>query len=77
MIATPLSRHLRNCLLAAIPAACLLSTKADFPDPGHWKPLFPNPTPNYVNTAAYGNGTWVAAGDFGYLATSTDGLTWR
>jgi hypothetical protein len=53
-----------------------ISAKADFPKPGSWKPLFPKPTPNYVNTVACGNGTWVAAGDFGHLATSTDGLTW-
>lgn len=76
MIAPPLSRHLRSSLLAAFPAVLLLSAKAEFPKPGEWKPLFPNPTPNFITTVAYGDGTWVAAGDFGYLATSTDGLTW-
>lgn len=74
MIATPLSRRLSVAI-----SACLLSVisaKGDFPAPGTWKPLHPKPTPNYVNTVAYGNGIWVAAGDFGYLATSSDGRTW-
>ncbi len=49
---------------------------AAFPDPGDWKPVWPNPTPNYVNAVAYGDGLWVAVGDFGYIGTSEDGLTW-
>ncbi len=77
MNSTPFSRQLkRSYILVALFTMSLLSAKADFPKPGSWKPLFPKPTPNDVNTVAFGNGTWVAAGDFGYLATSTDGLTW-
>ncbi len=49
---------------------------AVFPKPGDWKPLVPSPSPNYMNCVAYGDGLWVAVGDFGAIATSTDGVNW-
>src|SRR5438876_6496522 len=40
----------------------------------HWRN--PAPTANRLSAVAYGNGLFVAVGDFGTIETSSDGVTW-
>jgi hypothetical protein len=50
------------------------NSPADGLDHWHWR----NPLPqgNSINSVAFGNGRFVAVGDFGTVLTSTDGLSW-
>src|SRR2546423_1444106 len=43
-------------------------------DNWHWRN--PAPTANRLSAVAYGNGLFVAVGDFGTIETSSDGVTW-
>ncbi|MEM7387541.1 MAG: immunoglobulin domain-containing protein, partial [Verrucomicrobiota bacterium] len=55
----------------------LFDPLAHFPKPGEWRSLLTDLTPNFLNGVGYGNGLWVATGDFGYIATSSDGIRWQ
>ena len=45
-------------------------------NPTNWK-LISHSLPQSINGVCYGNGKFVAVGNFGYICYSTDGITWN
>jgi hypothetical protein len=59
-----------------VAALVLLFTLHDGHAQLRWTPVNPTPTENAFFSVAYGVGTFVAVGDFGVVATSSDGAHW-
>ena len=70
-------RITQGALATIIVAAGLIGTASGATPLGTWPSInMGKPAKLFVSAVAYGNNTWVAVGQGGYIATSPDGVKW-